>query len=245
MEYPSHAPRQAEEPPLVPLLRLCPVFADWPAARLQELAASARMRHYRRRAQLPGRGSRQQDILVIVSGAVDVETTSVEGGKYTLAVLGPGQITRLVYALGDVPLLFTVHAREDARLIHIPGAALRRVLDAEPILWRSVAQFALQRFHLSVESHRDWALGSVRRRMARVLINLAHRYGSRNSRASAGGTELRITQADLASMLGVSRQTVSAELGRLKAAGVLESGAGYRIVTLRDMPALLRIADEP
>jgi CRP-like cAMP-binding protein len=182
---------------------------------------------------------------MVASGSIDMEVTSAEGGKYTLAVLGPGQITRLLHLLGEVPQLFTAHAREDSQIIHIPTAAMRRVLDAEPILWRSVARFALQRFHLNVESQRDWALGSVRRRMVLVLINLAHRYGALSARGHPFDTELRITQADLASMLGVSRQTVAGELKRLRDEGVVGSRAGYRLVILHDMAALLRIAQEP
>jgi CRP/FNR family cyclic AMP-dependent transcriptional regulator len=85
----------------------------------------------------------------------------------------------------------------------------------------------------------------VRRRLVLVLINLAHRYGDLGSRGQPSDTELRITQADLASMLGVSRQTVARELKRLKDEGVVGGRAGYRLVILRDMTALLRIAQEP
>ncbi|MFT3803952.1 MAG: Crp/Fnr family transcriptional regulator [Burkholderiaceae bacterium] len=245
MEYRPRARAQADPQPLDRWLRLCPLFADWPADRLRELASAASMKRYRRRAPLDVRGDREQDILMVASGSIDMNVTNAEGGKYTLAVLGPGQITRLLHLLGEVPQLFTAHAREASQIIHIPAAAMRRVLDAEPILWRGVARFALQRFHLNVESQRDWALGSVRRRMALVLINLAHRYGDLGSRGHPTDTELRITQSELASMLGVSRQTVAGEMRRLKAEGVVGSRAGYRLVILRDMNALLRIAQEP
>jgi hypothetical protein len=43
--------------------------------------------------------------------------------------------------------------------------------------------------------------------------------------------------------LGVSRRTVSEELGRLKKEGMVAS-ASYRRLALRDVPALLRIACE-
>ena len=241
MEYPLKASPQAE---VEKLLRLCPLFAEWPADRLRELAASARMQGYRRRALLKARGEGPSDVLMVVSGAIDLEVTSAQGGKYTLAVLGTGQVTGLLYVCGEAPQVFTVHAHEDSQILHIPLAVMRRVLDAEPILWRSVAEFALQRFHLNIEFQRDWALGSVRRRMALVLINLAHRYGDISTRGHPSDTELRITQADLANMLGVSRQTVAGELKRLKDEGVIGGRAGYRLIVLLDMAALLRIAQE-
>ncbi len=245
MEYRPRVSGHANEPPLDQSLRLCPLFADWPADCLRELASSAYLQHYRRRAPLDVGDGREQDILLVVSGSIDMNVTSADGGKYTLAVLGPGQITRLLHLLGEVPRLFTARAREDSQILHIPVAAMQRVLDTDPLLWRSVARFVLQRFHLNVESQRDWALGSVRRRMALVLINLAHRYGDLGSRGRPIDTELRVTQSELASMLGVSRQTVAGEMRSLKDEGVVEIRAGYRLVVLRDMSALLRIAQEP
>ena len=71
---------------------------------------------------------------------------------------------------------------------------------------------------------------------------LAHRYG--DLEIGACNTELRISQTDLANMLGVSRQTVGKELVRLKDEGILGGNDRYRLITLLDIPGLMRIAKE-
>ncbi len=240
MDYPRHASQDFQQQ-IQQALRLCPLFADWPADRLAELAASSCLRRYPRRTLFDVRGSDRRDVLVVASGSIEVMTTNTGGDKYILAVLGPGQVTKLVVLLGRAPRLFGCHAREDAEIVHVPGAALRQVLDAEPMLWRSLALFMLRRYRRSVEVLESQALGSARRRLALVLIMLAHGYSAEET--SACDTELRLSQTELADMLGVSRQTVSKELEGLKDEGLLGWSDGYRLISLQDIPGLLRIAE--
>ena len=239
MDYARHAPRNAKGQ-IEHWLRLCPIFLDWPADRLQELARSARMRRYRRRTQLV-RESHRREILVIASGSIEIAATNAAGDKYILAVLGPGQVARLVQ-LDDVPSLFAYYAREDSQIIHIPGGAMRQMLDEEPVLWRSIAQLMLRRYHRSSGFRQDQVLASARRRMANMLIQVAQRDGYLEM--GACNTELHISQTDLANMLGVSRQTINRELGRLKDEGILGGNDRYRLIKLMDIPELMRIAKE-
>ena len=240
MDHLRH-PTQDAQQQIQQALRLCPLFADWPPARVAELAAASRLRRYPRRTLFDVRGSERKDVLVVASGSIEVVTTNASGDKYILAVLGPGQVTKLVLLLERVPMLFGCHAREDAEIVHVPGAVLRQVLDAEPMLWRGLALFMLRRYRRSVEILESQALGSVRRRLAVMLVMLAHRYGA--GEAGTCDTELRMSQAELADMLGISRQTVSKELEGLKAEGLLGWSEGYRQISLRDIPGLLRVAE--
>lgn len=221
-------------------LRTCSMFGEWPEECLTELSQSARIHGYRRGAQLAAREDQRRDILLVVSGSIEVAAANAAGDKYIQSVLHPGQLTRLMQVLDDVQPRFTYHARESSEIIHIPGEALNRILDARPELWKGVAQFVLRRFYLSVELLHNHALGSVRQRMATMLANLGNRYGEEVPGSSM--TELRVSQSDLADMLGVSRQTISKELARLRDEGILGFSAGYRRITLHDIPKLLSVA---
>ena len=148
MDHLRH-PTQDAQQQIQQALRLCPLFADWPPARVAELAAASRLRRYPRRTLFDVRGSERKDVLVVASGSIEVVTTNASGDKYILAVLGPGQVTKLVLLLERVPMLFGCHAREDAEIVHVPGAVLRQVLDAEPMLWRGLALFMLPYFLFS------------------------------------------------------------------------------------------------
>lgn len=241
MEYPQPVSQSTREE-IEHGLSTCAVFLDWPKDRLRELANAARARHYRRRTPLVSRGNHQREVFVVVSGSIEIAATNAAGDKYILSVLGAGQITRMVHLIDDMQPIFAFDARADSHIIHIPGAAMRRILDAEPVLWRSIAQTMLRRYRMSAEILQDQVLGSVRRRTAITLLNMVYRYGDESG--SPHDTELRISQTDLANMLGVSRQTIGKELAQLKDEGVLGCNEGYRLITVVDLPKLHRITAE-
>lgn len=163
---------------------------------------------------------------------------SAHGRKYVNALLGPGQVAPLVRLLQDVPLPYDYHAHEDSVIIHLPSDAMLAAMDAEPILWRDVARLALKRQRLSVATLQGQMLGSVRRRLAATLLNLTEYYG--RQREADLSLRLRLSQHDLAAMLGLSRQTINKELGAFVEAGVI--ALRYRHISVLDTQQLRQIA---
>jgi CRP/FNR family transcriptional regulator len=86
------------------------------------------------------------------------------------------------------------------------------------------------------EALADLAFLDLPRRLAKQLLELARAHPEVQSAGQGGGMRLRITQAELAAMLGVSRESVNKQLNALAREGVLQLGRGS--VTLLDMKAL-------
>jgi CRP-like cAMP-binding protein len=84
----------------------------------------------------------------------------------------------------------------------------------------------------------DAALLDAPARLAKRLLSLGQLHGER----SGNGFRLRISQEDLASFLGVSRQAVNQQLQAWKAQGWVELGRG--VVTVLDAAALKKAAQE-
>lgn len=222
-------------------LRQCSIFVDWPLARLEALAQSARIANHPRGTLLADAGRGPREVLVIVSGWVEIRSANVTGEKFILTTMGAGQVAKLLHLLGDVPMSFSCHARDDARIIHLPEGALKQILDSEPILWKSLALLLLRRYHFSIGLLESQALGSARRRVAAMLMTLACRTGADNLDAYV--TDLKLSQTELADMLGLSRQTVAKELEQMKREKLL-GDSGYRSITLLNVTELLRIAKD-
>ena len=222
-------------------LRQCSIFVDWPVAQLEALAQSARIANHPRGTLLADAGRGPREVLVIVSGWVEIMSANVTGEKFILSAMGAGQVAKLLHLLGDVPMSFSCYAREDVRIIHIPEEAMTRLLDSEPILWKSLALLLLRRYHFSIGLLESQALGSARRRVAAMLITLACRTGA--DKLDAYETDLKLSQTELADMLGLSRQTVAKELEQMKREKLL-GDSGYRSITLLNVPELLRLAKD-
>lgn len=203
---------------------------------------SARMERYSRRTQVLAHDRHRRELLVVVSGCLEISSMSTHGRKYVNALLGPGQVAPLVRLLEDVPLPYDYHAHEDSVIIHLPSDAVIAVLDAEPVLWRDVAKLGLQRQRLSIVLLQNQMLNSIHGRVAATLMSLVHFYGGQGpgTTENAEGPLVRLSQNDLAAMLGLSRQTINKELGRLVEEGAIDMR--YKRIRIVDADRLARIA---
>ncbi|BEP40138.1 Crp/Fnr family transcriptional regulator [Variovorax sp. 375MFSha3.1] len=200
------------------------------------------MERYSRRTQVLAHDRHRRELLVVVSGCLEISSMSANGRKYVNALLGPGQVAPLVRLLEDVPLAYDYHAHEDSVIVHLPSDAVIAVLDAEPVLWRDVAKLGLQRQRLSIVLLQNQMLNSIHGRVAATLMSLVHFYGGQGpgTAEDAGGPLVRLSQNDLAAMLGLSRQTINKELGRLVEEGAIDMR--YKRIRIVDADRLARIA---
>lgn len=203
---------------------------------------SARMERYSRRTQVLAHDRHRRELLVVVSGCLEISSMSSNGRKYVNALLGPGQVAPLVRLLEDVPLAYDYHAHEDSVIVHLPSDAVIAVLDAEPVLWRDVAKLGLQRQRLSIVLLQNQMLNSIHGRVAATLMSLVHFYNGQGPGTGEddGGPLVRLSQNDLAAMLGLSRQTINKELGRLVEEGAIDMR--YKRIRIVDAERLARIA---
>jgi CRP-like cAMP-binding protein len=203
---------------------------------------SARLERYGRRTQVLAHDRHRRELLVVVSGCLEISSMSSHGRKYVNALLGPGQVAPLVRLLEDVPLPYDYHAHEDSVIVHLPCDAVIAVLDAEPVLWRDVAKLGLQRQRLSIVLLQNQMLNSIHGRVAATLMSLVHFYSGQSQPTPEGdGLPLvRLSQNDLAAMLGLSRQTINKELGRLVDEGAIDMR--YKRIRIVDARRLARIA---
>ena len=157
------------------VLRLCPLFAGWPEARLAELAAIARAERYRRGAEIFARDPERREAFVIAAGEVEVSRGSAAGRKFVLSLQGPYEILAIVRLLAEPPIHYVYSAYEDSVLLHLPCDGLAAILDAEPILWRDIALLMCARQGDSLRQLNIQKLGSLEQRMAATLADPSRR----------------------------------------------------------------------
>lgn len=182
-----------------------------------------------RRARQPVVAERDEDLplFVVMAGALTVSLISASGERAIVAVLGPDDV------FGDGGLLPPAAPRHPearalvrSRLLAIPPDAVRRLLVED----ERVAGWLLSHLMLRVrasEHHLARVLPQgVAGRVESVLAELAERHG----RPVPDGVLVRLplTHADLAAMVGASRETVTRALADLARRGrVIRSQRGY------------------
>jgi len=151
------------------------------------------------------------DLWAVESGVFEARVVSLEGRSFLFDLLGPGDT---IGALGDAPSPWTATALRPARLLPLRDADAAAAMAAATQRATTIAA--------------DLAWFGVTERIERRLIDLARRLG----RPVAGGTliTVRLTQDDLASMVGATRETANRALGRLLARGAIERQGRARYV---------------
>jgi len=204
------------------------VFAVLGEAMRAELFAIGTQVRYRPGQQIHRQGDRDRSLRFILEGSVSFSRLDSEGRQVNVAVFGPGE------SFGELPLLTGRPRTHDAaavgnvRLLNIPDARFRDLLNRKPELRdRLLAKLAERPIHAA--DRLDSALRlSVPQRVAQFIVAEVERSG--------GGLSVDIRQTDIADALGVTREAVAAALWRFREQGWLETR--YRAIEVRDLERL-------
>jgi len=200
--------------------------------RLAEIGRLQRLRHAERAVQA---GARDR-LWIILSGAVRVSNQTPGSKEYVYAVLGPGSYFGLATAVHDAPFAADARAFGATDLAAFRSDALAALVEERPRLWRHVSELLSRRLRLALLIMRDNSVAPLPERIARRLLGHALSSDVRGLRQ----VQVRMTQADLALMLGSSRSRTNAALKTLERRGLVS--AGYRGITILDLPGLKRLA---
>jgi CRP-like cAMP-binding protein len=212
------------------LIAALPLLARLDEESRRALARSARVRDVAAGATVFAQGDPADGLYVVVSGELRVIVASPSGDEATVALLREGEACGELGLIDGQPRSATVVASQRTKLL-----AVRREDFIEWLRPRPEAALALlatlsTRLRRMDETLADFAFLDLPQRLAKRLLELAN--------ASDDGTLIRVTQADLASMLGVSRESVNKELNALARAGTIELARGS--IRVCDAAALAR-----
>lgn len=122
--------------------------------------------------------------------------------------------------LSGEPAIGDTVAATSARSRFLPAAEFERIVAEEPGHFRSFASLLMDRYAAALRQASDVKRLSAEDRVRMQLDNLAalRRLDARVD----GPVDITLSQAELASMVGVSRQTLCGLLGRLQERGIVE-----------------------
>jgi CRP/FNR family transcriptional regulator, cyclic AMP receptor protein len=206
-------------------------FRHVAARDLDRLAQLARPRRLHNDERVHSAGSYDGHLWIVLSGAVRISTSTAKGAEHVYAVLGPGNYFGLAAVIGKGVGIIEARAFGATQLAWIEGAALMRLLDDRPPLWRHFGALLSHRLMVALMLLRDNTACALPERLVRRLLVLLPAI-----EPASGELVLPMTQSDLARMLGTSRSRVNSELRRLESEGLVRSG--YRGITLLDLPRL-------
>ncbi len=164
-------------------------------------------------------GDTMRIVYVVKRGAVRIARETPDGKDVTVALLGAGDFFGEETLFDDRPRTTVAVVVEDALLCTVKADDLFGLLSRDPVLALNVAKVLTWRLDDARATMEDLAYARVGDRIVHLYRKLATEHGV----AVPGGTkvDLRLTHADVASLVGSTRETVSAEFAKLVEAGRL------------------------
>jgi CRP/FNR family transcriptional regulator, cyclic AMP receptor protein len=229
--------------PLVESLARIPFFAGLDQAALERVAAGTRTRRFRRGEIIFHAGDPGNALYIIVSGDVKISLPSEEGDEAILATLGPGDVFGELALLDGAPRSATATALLATEAVILPREQFRELVATEPavrdVLLASLAG-ELRRLTTHVE---ELHFLDMTGRLAARLVRLAREAAAAGADAPDGSIRLRatLTQAELASMVGCTRQSVNKLLGQFADDGLVRvDREGIQVLDMAGLVAAAR-----
>lgn len=221
------------------LLRHTLLFAGLSDGELERVAQDLHRRQYAAGEAIFHQGDRGTAVYIVVTGRVRIYVPTAEGQEVAVIFYGPGEVFGEMALLESEPRSATAEAMEETSVLIMGGGPFYRHLQENYQVALNLMQHLSQRLRATTEQVRSLASLDVSRRTVRTLLQLAGRQGS----AAVDGIHLgRLTQQDLASLVGTSRESINRALGALARKGLVAIVRGE--IVIRQAEALAELLGE-
>lgn len=206
---------------------------------LEALSQMGRRHTLARGETLMWQGDEAMVVGNVIEGVLKLTTSTADGRDQTLGMVYPSDFIGRPFGSKSS---HSIVALSDARLCTFPRAAFDRFAEGHPDLEHKL----LQRTLTELDRSRQWMvlLGrkSAAERVAAFLLDMADRLGEEDE-AGQLHFELPFGRQDIADLLGLTIETVSRQITRLREDGVIAT-PGRRGVVVLDREWLVDCAGE-
>ncbi len=203
-----------------------PLLRRLPKDDLLALAAQATMQAYEPRQAIFHQRELGDSFHVIADGLVRIVITGPSGNEQTLALLRRGECFGELAILDGQPRSAAAIAVEHTLVVRISRDDLRSWLASRPQAALALLETISLRLRRTDDFLVELAFSDIEHRLARQLLRLAAEATPSDQEAGKKATTLKITQAELASLLSVTRESVNKELQILTQRGWIRLGRG-------------------
>ncbi|MBV8347566.1 MAG: Crp/Fnr family transcriptional regulator [Mycolicibacterium sp.] len=156
-------------------------------------------------------------VYIIGSGTVKIGRRGPYGQENLLAIMGPSDIFGELAVFDPGPRTCTATAITDVVAVAVDRATLRAWLAHRPVIAEQLLQVLARRLRHTYDEIVELTFTDVAGRVARQLLLLGRRFGTREGEALRVVPDL--TQTEMAQLVGADRASVNKALQRFVACG--------------------------
>lgn len=204
------------------------LFRGLPPERLKRLAEVLRRKTVPAGTNMITAEQPGEVVYVILEGTVKILIEQVDGREVILAFLGAGDTVGEMSLVDSAGRSANVMTMEKCTLLWMDRATFQDLLKHSNDFAQNLVKLLASRLRMANEQIQSLSSLDVAGRLARQLLAFADRYG----RDTEEGTlvPLRLTQSDLAELVGASRERVNQVMVDFRNKGYVTVDSSHRVV---------------
>jgi CRP/FNR family transcriptional regulator, cyclic AMP receptor protein len=216
------------------LLRALPLFRSVADDVVERLAAYSRITRHARGDALFRKGDDGAGLVIVMSGGIKVVLPSAEGHEIVLNVIGPGEVVGEIALLDGQPRTADCIALAATETLSLDRRDFLPLLQSRPEVALAMIDVLCERLRKTSSHVENLVFSDPEVRLARAVLDLSGRI------LVAGSRRIVMTQQQLGTMIGLSRESTNKILRRWEKGGaIVLSKGGLEVI---DAGPLKRLA---
>lgn len=193
------------------LLATLPLFAQLQPEELRELFSHLKRRSYRHGEVIFHKDDSGSTMYIIAQGSVKISVPSELGNEIILSILSSGESFGELSLFDNRPRSATVTCAGPTEVFVLYRDDFIAYVNRHPRLALNIIESLSNRLRRTDNLVEDVIFLDIPARLAKKLLELSRTHGKKNPDGSVE-IELRLTQLDIAYMLGTTRESVNRQL---------------------------------
>ena len=216
------------------------LFADSPPERLSEALENCRCLRLPGKKEVYRRGEPGKEMCIVLNGGVKVSTLSADGKEIIFDLLSEGDFFGELSLLDGQPRTATVTTLVPSVLVILERDFFMPFLEAHPTIAIRLLHILANRLRAADKFLEEVLFYDSETRLAKRVMALKEIYGK-----AVGGAvefELKVSQQEMASLVGITRERVNKHLKKWERADIVRLQQGR--LTILNTPLLQKLASE-
>jgi len=211
-----------------------PLFGKLSASEIDSLISYSRVERYTAGREIFAKGSPGQSLVAVLRGSIKISSLSNEGKEIVFNIINAGEIFGEIAVLDGEERSADATAMTDCELLVLNRRDFLHLLENRADLCMIMLRILCQRLRQTSEQVEDVMFRHLESRLAKALLQLAERAGPHGLQSTS--VELHVSQRELGSMAGGSRESVNKILQNWHRQGMIDLGKAS--VLIRDIGAI-------
>ncbi len=217
------------------------LFGRMTGEELDRLLAHARVETYRRRQEIFSKGSPGKGLLAVLHGQVRIGSLGPDGGQIVLNIMNEGDVFGEIALLDGKDRTADAVAMTECELLAIDRRDFVPFVRDNPEVALRLLEVLCERLRRTTEQFEDMVFLDAPARLAKRLLQLSGA-GDQPDKTGEAPSKVSLSQRELGSMLGLSRESINKQLAAWQQIGFIKLDQGT--IAILDVAALRRQADQ-